>query len=156
VKSKVEAEIEKLVLDVILAKCSYSEWATPIVPVIKKDGSVRLCGDFKVTLNPVLEVGQYPLPRIEDIFVVLAGGQRFTKSTYKWRSKHLLTINTEKGLYRFNRLVYGVGSAPAIWQRSLDTVLQRLKGVKCIIDDMIITGKTDEEHLSNLAQVIGR
>ncbi|XP_041347276.1 uncharacterized protein K02A2.6-like [Gigantopelta aegis] len=79
IKPKVEAEIEKLVSDGILTKVNYSEWATPVVPVIKQDGSVRLCGDFKVTVNPVLEVDQYPLPRIEDIFASLAGGQRFSK-----------------------------------------------------------------------------
>ncbi|XP_041376685.1 uncharacterized protein K02A2.6-like [Gigantopelta aegis] len=79
IKPKVEAEIEKLVSDGILTKVNYSEWVTPVVPVIKQDGSVRLCGDFKITVNPVLEVDQYPLPRIEDIFASLAGGQRFSK-----------------------------------------------------------------------------
>lgn len=56
-------------------------------------------------------------------------------------SRPLLTINTEKGLYRFNRLVYEVASAPAILQRSMVMVPQGLPGVKCIIDDIIITGK---------------
>jgi hypothetical protein len=74
-------------------------------------------------VNPVLQVDQYPLPRIEDIFAALAGGQRFTKldlrhaylqMTVAEKSRDLLMINTEKGLYRYNRLVYGVGSAPAI------------------------------------------
>ena len=109
-------------------------------------------GDFKVTLNPVLEVDQYPLPRIEDIFAALSGGAQFSKVDLKHAylqmevaedSRPLLTINTEKGLYRYNRLVYGVASAPAIWQRSMDMVLQGIPGVKCIIDDMIITGKED-------------
>lgn len=162
-KPKVEAEINKLVNDGILEKCNYSEWATPIVPVPKKDGSVRLCGDFKVTVNPVLEIEQYPLPRIEDIFAALSGGKHFSKIDLKHAylqmevdevSQPLLTINTEKGLYRFKRLVYGVASAPALWQRAMDTILQGLPGVKCIIDDMIITGRTDEEHLRNLEAVL--
>ena len=151
-KPKVEAEIDKLVRDGVITKVDYSEWATLIVPVIKSDNSVRICGDFKVTLNPVLEVDQYPLPRIEDIFAALSGGERFTKLDLRHaylqmlvaeQSRDLLTINTEKGLYRYNRLVY----APAIWQRTMDTILQGLPGVKCIIDDMIITGATEEEHL---------
>ncbi|XP_041376823.1 uncharacterized protein K02A2.6-like [Gigantopelta aegis] len=165
IKPKVEAEIEKLVSDGILTKVNYSEWATPVVPVIKQDGSVRVCGDFKVTVNPVLEVDQYPLPRIEDIFASLAGGQRFSKIDLRQaylqmevdeKSRDLLTVNTEKGLYRFNRLVYGIASAPAIWQRAMDTVFQGLSGVKCIIDDMIITGRSDEEHLQNLENVLQR
>ncbi|XP_062606687.1 uncharacterized protein K02A2.6-like [Saccostrea cucullata] len=164
-KPKVEAELDKLVRDGIITKVDYSEWATPIVPVIKSDKNVRICGDFKVTLNPVLEIDQYPLPRIEDIFAALAGGKRFTKLDLRHaylqmrvneESRNLLTINTEKGLYRYNRLVYGVASAPAIWQRTIDTVLQGLTGVKCIIDDMIITGSSEEEHLKNLEAVLTR
>ena len=57
----------------------WSEWATPIVPVPKKDGSVRLCGDYKITVNPELQAEQYSLPRIEDIFANLAGRQKFSK-----------------------------------------------------------------------------
>ena len=148
-----------------MEKCDHSEWATPVVPVPKKDGSVRLCGDFKVTINPVLEIDQYPLPRIEDIFAALSGGQQFSKIDLKHaylqmevdeESRPLLTINTERGLYRYNRLVYGVASAPVVWQRSMDTVLQGLDGVKCIIDDMIVTGKSEAEHLRNLDAVLSR
>ena len=58
---------------------NYSEWVTPIVVVPKRDGSYRFCGDFKVTLNPCLEIDQYPLPKQQDLFATLAGGQRFTK-----------------------------------------------------------------------------
>ena len=64
-KERVNAELDKLVQDGVLEKVDYSEWATPIVPIPKKDGSVRVCGDFKVTVNPQLEFDQYPLPRIE-------------------------------------------------------------------------------------------
>ena len=68
----------------------------------------------------------------------------------------LLTINTEWGLYRYNRLVFGVASAPAIWQRLMDTVLQGLDGVKCIIDGMIVTGKSEAEHLRHRDAVPSR
>lgn len=53
--------------------------STPAVPVIKKNGNVRLCGDFKQTINQVMPVQQYPLPGIEAIFVSLRGGQKFSK-----------------------------------------------------------------------------
>jgi hypothetical protein len=71
--------LTKLQNDGILTKVDWSEWATPVVPVIKKNGNVRLCGNFKQTINPVLHVQQYPLPRIDDIFASLGGGQKFSK-----------------------------------------------------------------------------
>ena len=58
---------------------THSEWATPIVAVPKPDGRVRLCGDFKVTVNQSLTVDQYPLPKVEDLLATLASGKQFTK-----------------------------------------------------------------------------
>ena len=54
----------------------------------------------------------------------------------------------------YNRLVFGITSAPAIWQRTIDQVLEGTSGTSCILDDMIITGKYDEEHLANLEEVL--
>ncbi len=70
-RPKVKAELKCLT--------EHSEWATPVVPVVKKDATVRLCGDFRVTINPVLCVDKYPIPRIEDLFACLAGRQRYSK-----------------------------------------------------------------------------
>ena len=67
-----------------------------------------------------------------------------------------MTINTHKGLYRYNRLLFGIASAPAIWQRTMDQVLNGLGGVQCMLDDMIITGSSDEMHLHNLRNVLQR
>ena len=76
-KEKVECEIDKLVKLKILQPMEYSEWGTPIVPIAKKNGSIRICGDFKVILNPYLVVEKYSLPRIEDIFSKLHGERNF-------------------------------------------------------------------------------
>uniref|UniRef100_A0AAV2LVS7 ribonuclease H n=2 Tax=Knipowitschia caucasica TaxID=637954 RepID=A0AAV2LVS7_KNICA len=165
IQQKVEAELDRLEADGILSKVDWSPWATPIVPVAKKSGAVRVCGDFKITINPVLQAEQYPLPRIEDIFANLAGGKRFTKvdlaeaylqMEIEEDSKMFLTINTLKGLYRYNRLVFGVASAPAIWQRAMDQVLQGIPGTQCYLDDIIVTGANDNEHLENLHKVLQR
>ena len=69
-----EEELKRLQSEGILYIECQSDWATPIVPVPKQDGSVRICGDFKGTINPTLQAEQYPLSRIEDIFADLAGG----------------------------------------------------------------------------------
>lgn len=75
----VTQEIQRLRRDSILVPVKTAKWAAPIVPVTKRDGRIRICGDFGVTINPVATVEQYPIPRIEDLWTVLAGGDKFTK-----------------------------------------------------------------------------
>ena len=164
-KDAVGSEIDRLEKEGIIEKVDHSEWATPIVPVPKKDGTIRICGDYKVTINAALDIDQYPLPKAEEIFASLAGGQKFTKldlsQAYQQLlldddSKALLTVNTHKGLYRYTRLPFGIASAPAIFQRTMDVILQGIAHVMYYIDDIIITGKDDNEHLSTLVTVLER
>ena len=131
----------------------------------EKGGKIRVCGDYKVTINPVLNVNKYPLPRSEDLFATLSGDQQFSKidlsQAYQQvnldlQSKELLTINTHKGLYEYTRLPFGVASAPAIFQQPMDTILSGVPGTVCYIDDILVTGKDTEEHLSNLEEVFRR
>ena len=131
----------------------------------KKDGSVRLCGDYKITVSPELQAEQYPFRRIEDIFANLASGQKFSKIDLRQAyhqiemeedSKKYLTIDSNMGLFQYNRLVFGITSAPAIWRRTIDQVLEGTSGTSCILDDMIITGKNDDEHLANQEEVLRR
>ena len=70
-------------------------------------------------------------------------------------SREYVTVNTHKGLFQYNRLPFGVASAPAIFQRQMETLLQGVEGVSVYIDD-IISGATLEEHLSRLAEVLSR
>jgi hypothetical protein len=149
----------------ILEKIEYSEWAAPIVPVLKSDGSVRICGDFKVTINPHLEVPEYPFQKPEEVFSKLNWGKKFTKldlsNTYNQilldeKSQEYLVINTHQGLYKFKRLPNGVASGPAILQETMDKILAGVPNVGCIMDDMIITGEADQEHLATLDKVLSR
>lgn len=78
-KPKVEEELDRLEKERIIQRIDHSEWASPIVPVLKPNGEVRICGDYKVTVNPHLNVDQYPLPKVEDIFAQLANGKRYSK-----------------------------------------------------------------------------
>ena len=75
----VEQELARLEEKAILKKVSHTSSAAPIVPVPKKDGKVRICGDYKVTVNPHLDVDQHQLPRPEELFATLANGKAFTK-----------------------------------------------------------------------------
>ncbi len=125
-RPKVEMELERLERTGVIEAVQFSDWAAPIVPIIKGDGTVRLCGDYKVTVNQVVKLDTYPLPRIEDLFARLAGGKKFSKldlaNAYLQLqldddSKQYVVINTHRG---YNRLPFGVSSAPAIFQRTME------------------------------------
>ena len=152
-KGAVEQELAGLDEKGVLKKVSHSSWVAPIVPVPKKDGKVRICGDYKVTVNPHLDVDQHPLPRPEELFSTLANGKAFTKidlsQAYQQMqleesSAQYLTVNTPTGLYQYMRLPFGVASAPAIFQSAMDMILQGIDGVICYIDNILVTGITDK------------
>jgi hypothetical protein len=121
----------------IITKVDWSGWASPVVAVPKANRLVRLCGDF----NPELKVDQYPVLRIEDIFANLAACEKFTKIDMRQaylqleteeESKKYLTVNTHKGLYQYNRKLFGVASEP-VWQGTIDQILHIL-GTQVILD----------------------
>ena len=165
-REKVEEELSRLEQDGIIEPVEFADWAAPIVPVLKGNGqNVRICGDFKLTVNKASRLDTYPLPRIDDLYASLAGGQSFTKLDLKnaymqieleEESKKFVTINTSRGLFQYNRLQFGVSSSPAIFQRVIDNVLQRIPYVCAYLDDILVTGRTDEEHLHNLDKVLSR
>ena len=119
-----------------------------------------MCGDYKITVNPIIDVDQYPLPKPQELLATLSGGQKFTKSDLYQQmllddeSCKFATVNTHLGLFRYHRLPFGIASAPAIFQHAMDTILQGIPHVICYIDDVLVTGKTEEEHLPNLTQVL--
>ena len=162
-RDKVETELQRLESLGIISPVKFSKWAAPIVPVVKKNGTVRICGDYKVTANRATLTESYPLPLVDELMTDLAGGKYFTKLDLSQaylqlpldnESSELLTINTHKGLFKYNRLPFGVSSAPAIFQRSMETLLRGLNGVSVYLDDILVTGSTHENHLHNLAAVL--
>ena len=164
-RDKVNNELKRLEKDGIISPVKISDYATPIVPVIKRDGSVRICADFKVTLNKNIEPEQYPLTCINDIFASLAGSQKFSKiditSAYLSMEvdpehRKYLTISTELGLFEHNRLLFGVTDAPAKWQRAVDSILEGIPFTKCILDDILVGGTDDNDHIKNLDTVMAR
>ena len=63
----------------VIEAVTFSEWAAPIVPIVEQDGSIRICGDYKLTVNRVADLESYPLPRIDDLLASLGKGQLFSK-----------------------------------------------------------------------------
>ncbi|KAL7305479.1 hypothetical protein TKK_0002216 [Trichogramma kaykai] len=161
-KPLVEKEIEKLVSLKHLKPVQVSEWATPIVPVLKGNGEIRICGDFKLTLNPHIIIDKYPLHSIDDILAKLQGGVHFSELDLKHaymqfpvdeESSNLLTIVTHKGLYKYTKIPEGVSPAPADVQRKMDECLLGVDGAIAYLDNIYVTGKTEAEHIRNLEMV---
>lgn len=99
------------------------------------------------------------------MFAKLANGNKFSKIDLAQaylqleiapEYRELLTISTCKGLYRVNRMMYGIASGPTIWQREIENILQGIPGVAVFFDDIVITGETDASHLQNLEKVLKR
>ena len=163
-KEKVERQLQQQVQEGELVPVDRSDWATSIVVVHKKDGGIRICGDFKVSINPVLQSQTYPLPTPEEMFSALANGESYTKldlaraykqMKVKEECQPLLTINTHRGLYRYTRLPC-ITTAPSLWQRAMAQVLSGIPNVAYYIDDILITGRTRAEHIENLRRVLCR
>ena len=140
-----------------------SEWTASIVAVPKSDGRIRICGDYKVTVNPHIEPDRHPLPKPDDLFGSLSGSKKFTKIDLSHaylqvmlddESKKFRVINTHKGLYKYTRMPFGISSAPAIFQCVMDTILQGLSNVLCYLDDILITRATDQEHICYLEEML--
>ena len=112
-RSSVEKQLDQLVEQNIIKPVPFSNWAARIVPIMKQDKTIRICGDFKLTVNSVSKLGRYPIPKIEDLFTNLSGGTSFTKldlsQAYQQLqlendSKPYTVINTHRGLFKYNRL----------------------------------------------------
>ncbi len=162
-RPQLDEELDKLVAQGIFEPVRHAKWATPIVAVAKKDGGLRICGDYRCTVNTAVKPDVYPIPTASELFSKLAGGVVFTKLDLKQAyqqlplddiSADLLTINTHRGLFQARRLQFGVSTAVSIFQRFMDTLLAGIPGVQPYLDDILISGKTMEEHNARLRAVL--
>lgn len=131
-----------------------------VVP--KKNSEIRICIDFKKTLNQVLNTDHYVLPLPEEIYSSLSGQNLFTvidlKGAYQQlrvgeKSQELLVINTHLGLFGFTRLTYGVSFAPEMFQSVMDTIGQWAKNTKCYLDHILVYGSSLKECYENVKNV---
>nr|XP_054759433.1 uncharacterized protein LOC129265467 [Lytechinus pictus] len=162
-RSRLDQELDRLLADDIIEPVQYSNWAAPVVPVVKGDGSIRICGDYKTTINTAARSDTYPIPRVEELFARLANGKKFTKldlsHAYQQlvlseKSREFVTINTHRGLFRYKRLPFGVSTAPSVFQRTMESLLAGIPGVAVYLDDLLITGESTDAHMKNLRAVL--
>uniref|UniRef100_A0A1X7UUS4 Reverse transcriptase domain-containing protein n=1 Tax=Amphimedon queenslandica TaxID=400682 RepID=A0A1X7UUS4_AMPQE len=115
-KLKIEDKLDQLLKEGIIEPVQFSDWAAPIVPVPKGDGTIRICGDYKVTTNRIASLKKYPLPQIEDLFASLRWSDflevgfthAYQQVELEEDSREFTIINTHKGLFQYNRLPFGI------------------------------------------------
>ena len=143
---------------------SQSSYSSPMVCVRKKDGSLRLCIDYR-KLNSKTIPDRQPIPRVQDLLDGLGGQKWFTtldmsqayhQGQISEESRKLTAFSTPWSLYEWVRIPYGLTNAPPCFQRYINDCLYHLRDRICIayLDDILIYGKTFEEHLQNVETVV--
>lgn len=160
---------DKAIADMIanhIIRPSKSEWASPIVLVPKKDGTIRFCVDFRA-LNAVTKKDVYPLPRIDDVIDALGKARIFSTldlASGYWQIPMApedipkTAFITRKGLFEFLRMPFGLCNAPSTFQRAMDVMLSGLTWDLCLvyIDDIIVYSSDFNTHLKHLSRVFDR
>ena len=158
----VETELKRLEEQGVISKVErHTDWCCGIVVVPKKNGKIRICADL-TKLNKCVKREKHILPSVDHLLGQLAGAKVMSKldanSGYYQivldpESRELTTFITPLGRYCFNRLPFGITSACEIYQKRMSRLVEGIPGVLCMIDDILVFGKSQEEHDERLRQV---
>lgn len=164
-EEKVKQELKRMENDGIIAKeTEPTDWVSSMVTVVKPDGRVRKCLDPK-DLNTAVKCQHYPLKTVEEIIAKIPGATYFSKldaTSSFWQiesdeeSSKLCTFNSPFGRYRYLRLPMVVHSAPVVMQRFMTQMFEDIEGAAVIMDDILVAGRTLQEHDERLKQVVER
>ena len=163
------AEVKEHLQDLLdkgVIKPSQSNYASPIVLVRKKSGALRMCVDYR-QLNSKVKRDAYPLPRIDESLDVLGGAKYFSTidlaSAYNQvevdpADRHKTAFTTPFGLFEYNRMPFGLGGAPATFQRVMQTIFrdELLEVLIVYLDDIIVFSQDIKTHLQRLEMVFRR
>ncbi|GFR75476.1 retrovirus-related Pol polyprotein from transposon 297 [Elysia marginata] len=165
IRKDTEAELKRLEEQDIIENVEGSTpWVSPIVVIPKKTGGVRLCVDMR-RANEAIKSERHPMPTLEEVINELNGSKFFSRLDLKQafhqlelseESRHITTFATHVGLRRYKRLMFGINAAPELFQHHLNQILHDIQGATNYIDDVIIFGKTREEHDRNLQATLDR
>lgn len=145
---------EPLSADIIEeVKCT-SEWVSPIVPVLKENGEIRICIDTR-RANKAIKRENYPLSTMDTLLPQFRKAKLFSKLDIKnafhqieiaESSRFITTFISSKGLFRYKRFMFGISAAPEIFQKTLEKMLLPCDGTVNFIDDILVFGSSEEEH----------
>ncbi|XP_011858351.1 PREDICTED: uncharacterized protein K02A2.6-like [Vollenhovia emeryi] len=166
------AELDRLVSNGILTPVESSEWAAPIVVVRKANNKIRICADYSTGLNQALIIDVHPLPNMEELLTKLRGNTIYSqldlsdaylhltldeeREAFNCAHRPLTTINTHRGLFAYNCLVFGLKPTPAIFQHTLEQALTDISGILVYLDDILVCGRDRSEHEKRLHAVLNR
>ena len=162
-RAKVEAELQHLLDDDVIEPAQGpTPWINPVVVTPKTNGEIRLCVDMR-RANAAIVRERHTIPTIEEVLQDLSSCQFFSKLDLRKGfhqielhpdSRQITTFTTHKGLYRYKRLSFGISSAPEVYQRIIQQILQECPGTANIADDILVYGRTKREHDDHLKHVL--
>ncbi|XP_029725276.2 uncharacterized protein K02A2.6-like [Aedes albopictus] len=158
----VNRKLEQLLTkDIIEVKEGPASWVSPLVVVGKNNGEPRICLDLRRVNEAVLRE-RHPMPVVDEYLARLGKGKYWSKLDVKDaflqvelapESRDITVFITNKGLFRFKRLPFGLVTAPELYQKVMDQILAGCEGTSWYLDDVIIEGSTREEHDKRLKKV---
>ena len=163
IREKLKKQLDRMEeLEVITKIEEPTEWVHAVLPIVKPDGSLRVCLDPR-DLNKAVKREHFKLPSREEMMAQFADAKVFSKlDAYSgfWQikldeeSSKLCTFITPYARYRFLRLPFGINMAPEAFHRKVHCVFESIDGVDTMMDDIIVWGSTKEEHDNRLRQVL--
>ena len=164
-RAATERELERMErMGVIERVEEYREWCAGMVVAPKTNGDVRICVDLS-ELNKSVKRETFPLPRVEDTLAMLEGSKVFSKMDANsgfWQvglsreSRKLTTFLTPFGRFQFCKMPFGISAAPEFFQRQMMRILEGIRGVVCMMDDVLVFGRDQREHDDILKIVLKR
>ena len=163
--TEVKLQIEKL-LDQQMIQPSSSPWASPVIFAKKKDGSLRMCVDFRA-VNRLTKRDTYPIPRVDDnldrlgecdFFSTIDLESGFHQIKMKQNSVEITAFNTRYGKFEYLVMPFGLCNAPSTFQRVMNLVLSDLIDKTCVvyIDDILVFSQSKEDHRKHLMEIFAR